>query len=158
MVVCLWVTYRDFLSVYYLNQLQGMGSLALIRHYSHNDSVSVWWSFHRWSKWGSENEMPPQDTELVNVKQSLTQDDIFLKPIFTSLGNSELRAWWNKGVLSTICLICCPTYWPANIYVSCYLCFTMLSGSGWGMKNPRILREDNKTRDTKGIFTVTVHK
>lgn len=25
----------------------------------------------------------------------------------------------------------------ANIYVSCYLCFTMLSGSGWGMKNPK---------------------
>lgn len=54
--------------------------------------------------------MPPPGHRASECQtKSLTQDDIFLKPIFTSLGNSELLSLVKqRSVKNALCLICCP--------------------------------------------------
>lgn len=51
----------------------------------------------------------PKDTDLGNVKaRILTQDDLFLRPMLTSLGNSELlSSVKQRSAKDALCPICC---------------------------------------------------
>lgn len=111
--------------------------------------------------------MPPPGHRASECQtKSLTQDDIFLKPIFTSLGNSELLSLVKqRSIKNALCLICCPHIGSKHLcfmFICAFflhLFFTMLSGSGQGMKNLKFQRGTMRIRDTKGIFQChTAHK
>ena len=113
-------------------------------------TVSVRWSFHRWSKWCSENAMPPPGHRASECQtKRLTQDDIFLKPIFTSLGNSELLSVVKqRSDKNALCLICCPHIGSKQ------LCFMFICALQHCQEVVREWRSSNFREGQKGSETL----
>lgn len=89
--------------------------------------------------------MPPPGHRASECQtKSLTQDDIFLKPIFTSLGNSELRSLVKqRSAKYALCLICCPHTGSKHLCLMLLVLYNAVRK--WlGNEESQILERDNK--------------